>query len=214
MAKPALTVEHRSDGPPDARAVLILGHCAGQDMDSPFMRKMAEYIATAGLRVVRFNFPYMTRARAEGRKRPPDRQEVLLDAFRAVIESERRHGGLFIGGKSLGGRMASLLADEVGAAGLVCLGYPFHPPGRPDTLRTAYLENLRTPAIICQGIRDPFGSEKEVCKYSLSKNINIHWLEDGDHGFKPRKSSGRTESENLADAAYAVMSFIDGLIAG
>jgi predicted alpha/beta-hydrolase family hydrolase len=213
MAEPAVILERRSDGPADAGAVLILAHGAGQDMDAVFMRSIAERVAAAGIRVVRFNFPYMTRARSEGRKRPPDRQEVLLEAFRAVIGGERGPGALVIGGKSMGGRMASLLADEVGAAGLVCLGYPFHPPGRPEVLRTAHLEGLRTPTLICQGARDVFGNQKEVSEYTLSDLISIFWLEDGDHGFKPRKSSGRTEERNLAEAAEAVVDFVKRRIA-
>ena len=107
--------------------------------------------------------------------------------------------------------MASLLADEEKVAGLVCLGYPFHPPGKPDHLRTEHLEKLNTLTLICQGARDPFGSLEEVRDYTLSPAISIEWLEDGDHGFKPRKSSGSTEEQNLAKAAAAVVSFIKNL---
>ncbi len=173
------------------------------------MAAMAGAISGPEIRVVRFNFPYMVKAIAMGRRRPPDRQPVLLEAFRQVIEHEQSGvRNLFIGGKSLGGRMASLIADEMGAAGLVCLGYPFHPPGKPDKLRTAHLENLRTPTLICQGSRDPFGKREEVEGYDLSNAIALRWLEDGDHGFKPRKSSGRSEAGNLAEAATSVVEFI------
>jgi len=204
-----MSVERRIDGPAHARATLILAHGAGQDMDSPFMQTLAGRIAESGIRVVRFNFPYMTRAKADGRRRPPDRQAVLLEAFRAVIDAERNElGALFIGGKSLGGRMASLIADDIGATGLVCLGYPFHPPGRPERLRTAHLEGLRTPALMCQGERDTFGNKDEVGDYALSESIRFHWLADGDHGFKPRKASGRTEAQNLEEAAQTVIRFV------
>jgi predicted alpha/beta-hydrolase family hydrolase len=209
MAEPvADDLELQVGGPADAPAVLILAHGAGQPMDSPFMAAIAGDLAAAGIRVVRFNFPYMTRAKREGKRRPPDREPVLLETFRTVIAMQRTGATLFIGGKSLGGRMASLLADEPGIAGLVCLGYPFHPPGRPERLRTAQLERLGTPALICQGTRDPFGNEKEVSKYSLSESIEIYWIEDGEHSFRPRKASGRTEAQNLADAAAAVTAFI------
>lgn len=209
MAGPAVEeIELQVDGPADASAVLILAHGAGQAMDSPFMTAITGALATAGIRVVRFDFPYMTRAKREGKRRPPDREAVLLATFRAVIAMQRSDATLVIGGKSLGGRMASLLADETGVAGLVCLGYPFHPPGRPEKLRTAQLQALRTPALICQGTRDPFGNEKEVSNYSLSKSIEILWVEDGEHSFKPRKASGRTEAQNLADAAAAVTAFV------
>ena len=108
----------------------------------------------------------------------------------------------------MGGRVASMLADELFAdrqiAGLVCLGYPFHPPGQPDKLRTAHLETLKTPALICQGARDPFGTREEVSGYRLSPKIELHWLEDGDHDFRPRKASGLTTGGNLDAAAERV----------
>ena len=212
MAGAALNdIQTRIDGPGGSSPVFVLAHGAGQDMDSPFMATMAAAVAANGIQVVRFNFPYMARAAAEGRRRPPDGEAVLLGTWRSVAAMQPPGRSLFIGGKSLGGRMASLVVDELGAAGLVCLGYPFHPPGRPEQLRTAHLEHLVTPALICQGTRDPFGSRVEVSNYSLSEKIRFFWLEDGDHGFRPRRSSGRTEAQNLADAAGAVAAFIRGL---
>lgn len=211
------------DGPDDARWTLVLAHGAGQGMDSPFMGEFATGLAgtpevAGGLRVVRFEFPYMVRARRAGRRAAPDRQPVLEAAWTGVIEHLEAEGRgaerLVIGGKSLGGRIASLVADGCGVAGLVCLGYPFHPPGRPETLRTAHLEHLNTPTLICQGSRDPFGTREEVSGYPLSPAISVHWLEDGDHGFKPRKSSGRSEAQNAAEARQAVAGFIAGLAGG
>ncbi|HSG39062.1 MAG TPA: alpha/beta family hydrolase, partial [Thermoanaerobaculia bacterium] len=119
-----------------------------------------------------------------------------------------------IGGKSMGGRMASLVADEAGVRGLVCLGYPFHPPGQLEKLRTAHLKDLRTPALIVQGTRDPFGTREEVAGYELSPKIRIAWMEDGDHSLKPRKSSGRTEAGNLAAAVEEVAGFVRTLTPG
>jgi predicted alpha/beta-hydrolase family hydrolase len=116
-----------------------------------------------------------------------------------------------IGGKSMGGRIASMIADEAGAAGVICLGYPFHPPGKPERLRTTHLESMKTSTLIIQGTRDRFGTEEEVAGYSLSPSIELAWMEDGDHSFKPRKKSGRTPEQNLDAAADAVVGFIQRL---
>jgi hypothetical protein len=197
------------DGSGDAGIVLILAHGAGQAPDSEFMAHMAARIAAGGARVVRPWFPYMARAAAEGRRRPPDREPRLLDALREVIDAERGAAGrLAIGGKSMGGRIAAMLADEVGAAGLVCLGYPFHPPGKPERTRLDALAGLRTPALICQGERDPFGDRDEVVGYGLSPAIRVAWIADGEHSFKPRKASGRTWMQNLDEAAALTLAFL------
>jgi predicted alpha/beta-hydrolase family hydrolase len=207
--------ERLCDGPADARWTLLLAHGAGQGMDAEFMADMAQQLAVAGLRVVRFDFPYMQRIRAEGKRRPPDRAPVLLDAWRTQIAALVAQGvprtRLLIGGKSMGGRMASLIADEQRVAGLVCLGYPFHPPGKPDKLRTEHLETIRTPTLICQGERDPFGTRDEVVGYDLSDAISLAWLPDGEHSFKPRKASGYSEADNLEKAVRLIMDFVAGL---
>ena len=204
-------------GPQDAAWSLVLAHGASEGMASPFMTAFAEGLAArgekiGGLRVIRFEFPYMSATRREGKSRPPEREPVLLETWRTVIATQQAAGyaraRLVIGGKSLGGRMASLIADEQGIAGLVCLGYPFHPPGRPEPLRTAHLKNLRTPTLICQGTHDPFGTATEVPKYPLSAAIQLYWLEDGDHSFKPRRVSGRTEIQNREAAMDAVIAFV------
>jgi predicted alpha/beta-hydrolase family hydrolase len=199
----------RYDGPERAPDTIVLAHGAGAPMDSPFLEHFAAGLAARGLRVVRFEFPYMD-ARREGRRPPPDRESVLLDHWRGVLAAL---GGQppVVGGKSLGGRMASLLADEIGARGLVCLGYPFHPPGRPQRLRVAHLENLRTPALVVQGTRDALGSRDEVVGYRLPPSIRVHWIEDGDHSLKPRARSGRSERQNLDEAVEAVARFVGGL---
>lgn len=169
-------------------------------------------IAIGGIQVVRFNFPYMAERALTGKKRPPDRQPVLLQSFHTQIDSLLENGispgQLFIAGKSMGGRMASLIADERKVAGLICLGYPFHPIGKPEKLRTEHLEQLKTPTLICQGERDTMGRQDEVAQYSLSPAIHMHWLADGDHSFKPRKASGHSEADNLESAASAVVAFI------
>jgi len=196
------------DGPARATRIVVLAHGAGAPMDTPFMTAMAEGLAGEGFRVARFEFPYMAERRNSGRRKPPDREPVLLESWRAAIAALGEPDRLVIGGKSMGGRMASLIADESGVAGLLCLGYPFHPPGKPEKLRTAHLEKLKTPALIVQGTRDPFGTRDDVAGYKLAKTIRLHWAEDGDHDLKPRKASGRTHAEALAEAVAAARQFI------
>ncbi len=200
------------NGPAQASRVLILAHGAGQGPDSPFMSAMADRLARGGVRVVRPWFPYMAKTAADGRRRPPDREPKLLETLRAVITAEQaRAERLAIGGKSMGGRMAARLADEVSAAGLVCLGYPFHPPGKPERTRLEALAELRTPALICQGERDPFGHRDDVAGYRLSTNVQVAWISDGEHSFKPRKLSGHSWSDNLDAAATQVLAFLRAL---
>jgi uncharacterized protein len=169
---------------------VILAHGAGEGMDSVFMNAFAKGLADRGLRVVRFEFPYMAALRETGERRPPDRERVLRETWLRVIKTVAAET-VFIGGKSMGGRIASLIADEAHVAGLVCLGYPFHPTGKPEQLRIEHLKTIKTPTLIIQGERDPFGNRHEVAGYKLSKHVRLHWLPDGDHSFKPRKASGR-----------------------
>ena len=202
-------------GDESAPMTVALAHGAGAPMDSPFMVAFAEGLAARGLRCARFEFPYMAGRREDGKKRPPNPARILLETWREVIGDigmER----LVVGGKSMGGRMASMVAaamEAEGAAlrGVVCLGYPFHPPGKPEKLRTEHLETLKTPTLICQGTRDTFGTREEVPAYPLSEAIRLEWLEDGDHGFKPRKASGRTEQQNWDQALDAIAAFCRSL---
>jgi predicted alpha/beta-hydrolase family hydrolase len=199
------------DGAASATVRILLAHGAGAPMDSPFMARFARDLAARGARVGRFEFPYMAARRTGGRSGAPDREPVLRESWLQAMARFGGAAGLVIGGKSLGGRIASMVADEAGVAGLVCLGYPFHPPGKPERLRTAHLEDLRTSALILQGTRDPFGTRDDVASYRLSPAIRVHWLEDGDHSFKPRASSGRTEARNLEEAIAATWEFAAGL---
>ncbi len=199
------------EGPGDAAQTIVLAHGAGAAMDSPFMNRVSAGLAARGIRVARFEFPYMAKRRKEGKRGAPDREPALRARWKEVIE---RFGGgprVVVGGKSLGGRIASMVADEVKARGLVCLGYPFHPPGDPSRLRTAHLADLRTPALIVQGTRDPFGTREDVAGYTLSGAIRIAWLEAGDHSFKPPARSGRTEAQNVEEAIAAVAGFVRDL---
>ena len=194
------------DGPADASRTVALAHGAGAGMDSPFLDSFAKGLGGRGFRVVRFEYPYMAsnRVPAEEAARPG------AGAAGDVAEGDRTCWGkahLVIGGKSMGGRIASLVADEAGVAGLVCLGYPFHPIGKPDRLRVEHLRTIRTPTLIVQGERDPFGSREEVAAYKLSKAVRVAWMTDGDHSFKPRKSSGRTEQQNWEAALDEIVTF-------
>ena len=201
------------DGPASAPVTVALAHGAGAPMDSAFMVAFSEGLAERGLRCVRFEFPYMAQRRDDGKKRPPNRAPILLETWRAVIDHLGRDN-LVIGGKSMGGRMASMVARELedeGAPvkGLVCLGYPFHPPGKPEKAegRMAHLLDIKTPTLILQGARDTFGGIDQVPDLPLSDAIRVQWLEDGDHGFKPRKKSGRSEAQNWAEAIDAMAAF-------
>ena len=181
------------DGPENAKHVFLLAHGAGAPMTHPWMTTVAQGLGEQGIRVVRFNFDYM-----EAKRKAPDRQPVLLDTWRRVVEEHGGGAGVVIGGHSMGGRMASMIADEVGARALVCFSYPWHPPGKPEQPRTAHLEQLRTPTLILQGTRDPFGSPEEVASYRLSPAIRLEWLEGGDHSLRKR----------VSDAAELAATFI------
>lgn len=187
---------------------LVLAHGAGAPMDSDFMETMAALLAQRQIGVVRFEFPYMQLRRRLGTRRPPDRAPVLLDYWRQVVARLGDPQSLFIGGKSMGGRMASMVADELGVSGLVCLGYPFHPPGKPDKMRTEHLVGLTTAARLFQGTRDPMGTKDEVTQLNLSDSVEMVWLEDGDHDLKPRKRSGYTQMQHLQNVADEIASFM------
>lgn len=184
-----------TDGPKNAKATYLFAHGAGGPMDHPWMTRVARDLGERGIRVVRFNFPYM-----EAKRRAPDRPPVLLDTFRQIIEEHGGGANVAIGGKSMGGRMATMIADEMNVRGVAVFGYPFHPPGKPEQLRTAHLETLSTPALILQGTRDPFGTREEVNRYKLSRAVDVYWLEGGDHSLKP--------AENVARAVTRAADFL------
>jgi len=202
------------DGPEDARVTLLLAHGAGAPMDSASMNATAKTLSEQGFRVARFEFGYMASRRTPAGKKPPPKAEKVMPEFIAAVDDlGPTNGPLIIGGKSMGGRVASMVADALldagRIAGLLCIGYPFHPPGRPQQLRTAHLTGLKTPTLICQGTRDQFGDRYEVGEYGLSDEIELFWLEDGDHDLKPRKTiSGFTTAEHLQSLAGQVSDWV------
>jgi predicted alpha/beta-hydrolase family hydrolase len=204
------------EGPEAAETTVLLAHGAGAAMDSVAMSAASAALSSTGFRVARFEFGYMAERRLSGSRKPPPKAELLISEYRNAIHELGATGRLIIGGKSMGGRVASLIADEQFSAGrivgLFCLGYPFHPPGKPESLRTAHLEAMKTPALICQGTRDIFGSKDEVPTYTLSSQIEVRWFEDGDHDLKPRKSiSGVSHADHMRTMAEAVSSWSKAL---
>lgn len=203
--------------PESPRATLLLAHGAGAPMDSAFMNRIAEALAARDVAVARFEFPYMAKRRATGKKYPPPKAETLAEAFRAAIAAAlaapERAGPLIVGGKSMGGRVAAITAGrplEATVAGVVCLGYPFHGPGRPEEIRLAPLQAALLPTLIVQGERDEFGSRAEVEGLDVGANARFVWIEDGSHDFGPRGASPATLKGNIAAAADATAAFVLG----
>ena len=207
------------DGPENSDITFIYAHGAGSTMDSRFMDRVAQGLGAQGIRVVRFEFPYMQKRRETGKKRPPERTAKLLTHWRTVIRDFQATNNLFIGGKSLGGRMATMIAKELedgftpegcdipseilkNLCGVCVTGYPFHPQNKSEEehLRIEHLKDIQTPVLICQGARDSFGWWDEVITYPLSTKIDFHWAEDGDHDLKPRVLSDRTMKQNQLEA--------------
>lgn len=201
------------DGPDTARVTIILAHGAGAPMDTPFMNAIARGLAAADIRVTRFAFSYMAKRRNDGKRRGPDRMPVLLARWSEILgDIGKTNTPLFIGGKSMGGRSAAVLAaipeHQSGIHGVVCLGYPFHPPGKPESTRLEPLRAAARPTLILQGERDPFGKPEEIAGYELPDPVEIRWIPDGDHSFVPRKRSGHTKTANLELAVNAISDFV------
>jgi len=210
-----VVTRYLATGPPGATARFLCAHGAGAGMGTPFLEAVARLLAERSLAVLRFEFAYMARRRESGSRGRVPRAEGLVDEYRAAVAGIAAGPPLLIGGKSMGGRVASLVADELHAAGkiagLVCLGYPFHPPNKPEQLRTQHLQALACPALIVQGERDPFGTRGEVEALRLSPSIAFRWAGDGDHDLGPRGGSGYSRAGNLAAAADAIAAFAKSL---
>jgi len=192
---------------PENGPLFIFAHGAGAGMEHDFMTAVAKGLVEQGIRVVRFNFPYMVKRAEDGKKRPPDRAPKLLEAYEEVI-THFTSQSIVIGGKSMGGRMSSLLADNELVAGIACLGFPFHPPGKPEKYKGEHLASIEKPTLILQGERDTFGKREEFDSFVLSEQVKVSFLPDGDHSFKPRKSSGYTEADNIALTVEQLARFV------
>ena len=191
----------------DNPVTFAFAHGAGAGMEHEFMQWVAKGLALKGIRVIRFHFPYMIKRAEDGKRRPPDRAPKLLEAYQEIIDQVDADK-LVIGGKSMGGRMASHLSELDKVAAMACLGFPFHPPGKPEKYKGEHLAELAKPCLILQGERDTFGKREEFADFDLSDSIRVEFIPDGDHSFKPRKSSGYTEQQNIALAVEKLSAFI------
>lgn len=175
---------------PNVKALgsILLAHGSGAPMDTPFMDRAAQALNAAGLRVFRYEFAYMAQRRETGKRPPPSRFEKLQEELAARWQDWEVEGPRYLGGKSLGSRVSISMASRLGAAGAVALGYPFHPPGKPENVRLAPFEGLTCPVLILQGTRDPFGTPEDVANYPLPPQVEIHWIQGGSHDLSVRKS--------------------------
>ena len=198
------------DGSAEGTSVLVLAHGAGADMSHDYMVHFAQHLSSAHVAVCRFNFRYTEQGR-----RAPDKQPVLEDTYREVVEqvrAERSPRSLFLGGKSMGGRIAShIVAGGTEVDGLVYLGYPLHPPGKPERLRDAHLGDIKIPQLFVEGTRDPFCPldtlTEVIGKRRLKADVVV--IDGGDHSLKVRKSSGRTTTEAWNEAIAAITTWMD-----
>lgn len=195
------------DGPKKAPLMIALAPASGQSLKVEFMAHFADALGKIGLRVARFNFPYMSERDTTGRRRAPDSEPVLHDTWRQVI-AQLGPENLFIGGKSQGGRTAAVVADECHVRGVVCLGFPFHPTARPSEYDVSPLDVIQTPTLVMQGEWDTYGDKGEVASYALSQKVQFKWMKEGDHSFQPPKESKRTREENWDIAARLIGRFI------
>ena len=196
------------DGPENG-PLFVFSHGAGAPLTSDFMHKVSNGLAHQGIRVARFNFNYMQQRVDTGSRRPPERAPKLIEQFLQVINELDQP--MVIGGKSMGGRMASLVMAEhllPQVKGVACLGYPFHPQGKPDKLRIEHLGQVKVPLAIIQGTRDKLGSQEEVATYGLPNTLQWHWLEDGDHDLKPRVKSGFTHEQHIQSTIDYLVDYI------
>lgn len=189
-------------------ATVIFAHGAGADMSSEFIEQFSALLNERHLNVILFNFPYMQQRIIDGKRRPPNKMPVLCESYQHRIEQYQQPLPLFIGGKSMGSRVAATLAEQPKVTGVYCLGYPFHPQKQPQKLRLEPLQQTNKPVLIVQGDRDLLGNKDEILSYSLASNIQIAYLTDGDHDLKPRVKSGYTHQQHKVAAADLLVNFI------
>lgn len=193
-----------------AKARLLLAHGAGAGADSSFMQQLAQQLAVNNVEVWRFNFAYMQRFIDTGKRSLPERMPLLMQQFNQQADNCPPDLPLFIGGKSMGGRVASMLSQHSNVKAIFAFGYPFHAP-KKLSWRTEHFTTLACPLFIAQGERDPFGTKAELADMQWPK-VDIHWLADGDHDFKPRVKSGLTQQQLIAAAAQFCSRNIDEIL--
>ena len=198
----------------NAVATLIFAHGAGADMDSVYLEAMTKALVAKQFNVIRFNFPYMTQRKADGKRRPPNRMPALLDEYLTHINDYDSELPLFIGGKSMGSRVAATLANEDKVSGVFCIGYPFHPQKKPEKLRLQPLQDANKHILIVQGTRDALGFEDEIAQYDLSDYVTVRFVEDGDHDLKPRVKSGFTHQQHKDTAVNHINEFVQATLKG
>jgi len=203
--------------------ILLLTHGAGAGIESEFMKSIVFKLNAAGLETIPFEFPYMKIMNQTGKRRPPDRMPKLIEAFKKEVKHYQvlyPKKKIIVGGKSMGGRVASLLISQLEEGNdkkpdsiyaCICLGFPFHPPKKREKYRGAHLENIKTLTLILQGDRDTMGCKEEVKKYKLADSISIKFIPDGDHSFKPRVRSGYTLEGNVSMIAESIINFVNAL---
>ena len=191
-------------------ARFVFAHGAGAGLDHDFMVQVTALLNKVNIEVVRFNFPYMIKRHQDGKRRPPDRMPKLVEAYQTQLSELDNNLPTFIGGKSMGGRVATIVAEQSDLIikGVIALGYPFHPQKKPEKLRLEPIENISHPLLIVQGERDALGNKQEVLSYDCVKQHQVEFLEDGDHDFKPRVKSGFTHQQHLSTCADIMEKFI------
>lgn len=215
MIKNELTISHIINQADNPQALVIFAHGAGADMSHEYLEAITQLMNEQHISVLRFNFPYMDKRKEDGKRRPPDRMPTLIECYQSVIMSLETPLPIFIGGKSMGGRVAATLASDKtlmmshNIKGVICLGYPFHPIKKPEKLRLAPLQTTQLPILILQGQRDALGNEAEINEYEISSLCQLHIFADGDHDLKPRVKSGYNLQQHQSTAINKMRSFID-----
>lgn len=195
--------------------LFIFAHGSGKGLDSPFIEAISSHLEALNINVMRFNFPFMVAGKSF-----PDRADILEESWRQAIRwaSENlAYSHLFIGGKSMGARISTVVANEHDdLSGLIFLGYPLHPPGKFDDRRDVYLDEVRSPMLFIQGTRDPF-ARMDLLQETLSNlrdYVTLHWVEGGDHSFKVLVRAGKSYPDTLQEVSEKIRSWIDDVIKG
>ena len=198
------------NGPKEAKNILLLAHGAGAPMDSIFMNTISDGLNNNGIITFRFEFPYMEKRRS-GKNTFPDKLDILCDFYKKIyfnIKKANPDKNIWLGGKSMGGRVATLISRSLDIKGVIVFGYPFHPINKLDKLRLESLQLSGPTILIIQGTRDKFGTITEVKKYKIHKNNTIFWIKDGDHSYNTLKKSELSSKDAIVQAYNEASIFI------